>query len=68
MPIIRRDLPSLKILTRHDEYLLHMMWESDGALVGYGALMPELMVELLRDAKAHDYDATGTRRWRQRRR
>jgi 4-hydroxy-tetrahydrodipicolinate synthase len=33
------------------------MWESDGALVGYGALVPELMVELLRDAKAHDYEA-----------
>jgi 4-hydroxy-tetrahydrodipicolinate synthase len=33
------------------------MWESDGALVGYAALIPELMVELLEKAKAHDYDA-----------
>jgi dihydrodipicolinate synthase/N-acetylneuraminate lyase len=30
----------------------------DGALVGYAALIPELMVELLEKAKAHDYDAT----------
>lgn len=57
IPIIRRELPGLKILTCHDEYLLHTLWESDGALVGYGALVPELMVELLRDAKAHDYEA-----------
>jgi 4-hydroxy-tetrahydrodipicolinate synthase len=57
VPAIRRELPDLKILTCHDEYLLHTMWESDGALVGYGALVPELMVELLRDAKAHDYEA-----------
>lgn len=57
VPIIRRELPTLKILTCHDEYLLHTLWESDGALVGYGALVPELMVELLRNAKAHDYDA-----------
>lgn len=56
-PIIRRELPALKILTCHDEYLLHTMWESDGALVGYGAVVPELMVELLRHAKAHDYPA-----------
>lgn len=57
IPVIRRELPDLKILTCHDEFLLHTMWESDGALVGYGAVVPELMVELLKRAKAHDYDA-----------
>lgn len=56
-PIIRRELPALKILTCHDEYLLHTMWESDGALVGFAAAIPELMVELLAHAKAHDYVA-----------
>jgi 4-hydroxy-tetrahydrodipicolinate synthase len=45
------------MLTCQDEFLLHTMWESDGALVGYAALIPELMVELLEKAKAHDYDA-----------
>lgn len=57
LPVIRRELPDLKMLTCHDEFLLHTMWESDGALIGYGAVVPELMVELLANAKAHDYDA-----------
>jgi 4-hydroxy-tetrahydrodipicolinate synthase len=57
IPIIRRELPDLKILTCHDEFLLHTMWESDGALIGYGAVLPEVMVELLQRAKSHDYDA-----------
>lgn len=56
-PLIRRAFPRIKIVTCQDEYLLHTMWESDGALVGYAAAAPELMVELLRAAKSHDYDA-----------
>jgi len=56
-PIIRKNFPDIQILTCQDEFLLHTMWESDGALVGYAALIPELMVELLEKAKAHDYDA-----------
>jgi 4-hydroxy-tetrahydrodipicolinate synthase len=57
VPVIRRERPRVKIVTCQDEYLLHTMWESDGALVGYGAPCPELMVELLAAAKRHDYDA-----------
>jgi 4-hydroxy-tetrahydrodipicolinate synthase len=57
VPVIRRHFPEIPILTCQDEFLLHTMWESDGALVGYAALVPELMVELLAKAKAHDYDA-----------
>ena len=56
-PIIRSNFPDIQMLTCQDEFLLHTMWESDGALVGYAALIPELMVELLEKAKAHDYDA-----------
>lgn len=56
-PIIRQNFPDVQMLTCQDEFLLHTMWESDGALVGYAALIPELMVELLEKAKAHDYDA-----------
>lgn len=56
-PIIRQNFPDIQMLTCQDEFLLHTMWESDGALVGYAALIPELMVELLENAKAHDYDA-----------
>jgi 4-hydroxy-tetrahydrodipicolinate synthase len=57
VPVLRENFPDLQILTCQDEFLLHTMWESDGALVGYGALIPELLIELLTKAKAHDYDA-----------
>jgi 4-hydroxy-tetrahydrodipicolinate synthase len=57
VPVIREQFPDTAILTCQDEFLLHTMWESDGALVGYAALIPELMVELLEKAKSHDYDA-----------
>jgi 4-hydroxy-tetrahydrodipicolinate synthase len=56
-PAIRQSFPHIKMLTCQDEYLLHTMWESDGALVSYAAVAPELMVQLWRAAKAHDYDA-----------
>jgi 4-hydroxy-tetrahydrodipicolinate synthase len=57
VPIIREHFPDIQILTCQDEFLLHTMWESDGALVGFGALIPELLVDELKKAKAHDYDA-----------
>ncbi len=57
VPIIRERFPDIALLTCQDEFLLHTMWESDGALVGFAALVPELMVELLAAAKSHDYDA-----------
>ena len=57
VPVLRENFPDLQILTCQDEFLLHTMWESDGALVGYGALIPELLVEELTKAKAHDYAA-----------
>jgi 4-hydroxy-tetrahydrodipicolinate synthase len=57
VPVIRQAFPDVALLTCQDEFLLHTMWESDGALVGYAALIPELMVELLEKAKSHDYDA-----------
>ena len=56
-PVIRQNFAEIQMLTCQDEFLLHSMWESDGALVGYAALIPELMVELLEKAKTHDYDA-----------
>jgi 4-hydroxy-tetrahydrodipicolinate synthase len=56
VPIIRSAFPDVSILTCQDEFLLHTMWEADGALVGFGALVPELMSELLVAAQAHDYE------------
>jgi 4-hydroxy-tetrahydrodipicolinate synthase len=56
VPVIRREHPEIAILTCQDEFLLHTMWEADGALVGYAALVPELMVSLFEAARSHNYD------------
>ncbi|TGP40568.1 dihydrodipicolinate synthase family protein [bacterium M00.F.Ca.ET.228.01.1.1] len=57
IPVIRRERPELQILTCHDEYLLHTMFDVDGALVGYGSLAPEPLVEFIKAGKAKDYKA-----------
>ncbi len=55
IPVVRRERPNLQILTCHDEYLLHTMFDVDGALVGYGGLAPEPLIELIAAGKAKDY-------------
>jgi len=55
IPVLRNEFPELQILTCHDEYLLHTMFDVDGALVGYGNIAPELLLELLKAGKAKDY-------------
>lgn len=55
IPVIRKERPNLQILTCHDEYLLHTMFDVDGALVGYGSLTPEPLIELIAAGKAKDY-------------
>jgi 4-hydroxy-tetrahydrodipicolinate synthase len=55
IPVIRRENPDLQILTCHDEYLLHTMFDVDGALVGYGCIAPEPLIELIAAGKAKDY-------------
>ena len=56
IPVIRQvSVPNLQILTCHDEYLLHTMFDVDGALVGYGGLTPEPLIELIAAGKAKDY-------------
>lgn len=57
VPVLRREFPELQILTCHDEYLLHTMFDVDGALVGYGALAPEGIWELLQAGKRGDHAA-----------
>jgi 4-hydroxy-tetrahydrodipicolinate synthase len=57
IPVIRKERPALQILTCHDEYLLHTMFDVDGALVGYGGLAPEPLIELIAAGKAKDYAA-----------
>jgi 4-hydroxy-tetrahydrodipicolinate synthase len=55
IPVVRRERPNLQLLTCHDEYLLHTMFDVDGALVGYGGLTPEPLIELIAAGKAKDY-------------
>ncbi|WP_199902475.1 dihydrodipicolinate synthase family protein [Azospirillum sp. B4] len=55
IPVLRNEFPDLQILTCHDEYLLHTMFDVDGALVGYGNVAPELLVEFIAAGKAKDY-------------
>jgi len=55
IPVLRNEFPELQILTCHDEYLLHTMFDVDGALVGYGNVAPELLVKLIEAGKAKDY-------------
>ena len=57
IPVIRHENPELQILSCHDEYLLHTMFDVDGLLVGYGNVAPELLVELIKAGKAKDYPA-----------
>ncbi|WP_206365020.1 dihydrodipicolinate synthase family protein [Sphingomonas panacis] len=55
IPVLRNEFPELQILTCHDEYLLHTMFDVDGALVGYGNIAPELLFALIQAGKAKDY-------------
>lgn len=55
IPVIRRERPELQILTCHDEYLMHTMFDVDGALVGYGGIAPEPLIEMIAAGKAKDY-------------
>ncbi|MBR0565453.1 dihydrodipicolinate synthase family protein [Azoarcus sp. L1K30] len=55
IPVIRKERPDLQVLTCHDEYLLHTMFDVDGALVGYGCIAPEPLIEMIAAGKAKDY-------------
>lgn len=55
IPVIRKERPNLQILTCHDEYLSHTMFDVDGALVGYGCIAPEPLIEMIEAGKAKDY-------------
>lgn len=57
IPVLRKENPELQILSCHDEYLLHTMFDVDGLLVGYGGLAPEPLIDLIAAGKAQDYPA-----------
>lgn len=55
IPVIRKEMPDIQILSCHDEYLLHTSFDIDGFLVGYGNMAAEPLYELLQAGKAQDY-------------
>lgn len=55
IPVFRKERPNVPVLTCHDEYLLHTMFDVDGALVGYGSIAPEPLIEMIAAGKAKDY-------------
>lgn len=55
IPVIRKERPNLQIYTCHDEHLLHTMFDVDGALVGYGGIAPEPLIEMIAAGKDKDY-------------
>lgn len=55
IPVFRKERPNVPVLTCHDEYLLHTMFDVDGALVGYGGIAPEPLIEMIAAGKAKDY-------------
>lgn len=55
IPVLRNEFPELQILTCHDEYLLPTVFDVDGALLGYGSLAPEPLVEMIEAGKGRDY-------------
>ena len=57
IPVLRAERPDLQILSCHDEYLMHTVFDVDGLLVGYGGLAPEPLIELIAAGKAQDYPA-----------
>lgn len=57
IPVLRQAQPDLQILSCHDEYLFHTVFDVDGFLVGYGNIAAEPLFEMLQAAKAKDYAA-----------
>lgn len=55
IPVIKRERPDLQILTCHDEYLLHTVFDTDGMLVGYGNIAPEPLLEMIAAGQKKDY-------------
>ena len=60
IPVIRAERPDLQILSCHDEYLLHTMFDVDGPWLVTVTVAPELLVKLIEAGKAKDYPAAGT--------
>jgi 4-hydroxy-tetrahydrodipicolinate synthase len=55
---IRQSNPDVTVLTCHDEYLLASMVQGvDGALVGFGSFIPQMIIDLYAAVRAGDLKA-----------
>jgi 4-hydroxy-tetrahydrodipicolinate synthase len=53
--VIKEANPNVRVLTCHDEYLLASMVQGvDGALVGFGSFIPQMIVDLYAAVSAGD--------------
>ncbi|WP_047154710.1 dihydrodipicolinate synthase family protein [Aneurinibacillus tyrosinisolvens] len=58
---LKKNAPDVTILTCHDEYLLPTLVQGiDGALVGFGCFVPDLIAELVEAVKNQDLVAANT--------
>ncbi|MFC6604001.1 dihydrodipicolinate synthase family protein [Ectobacillus funiculus] len=52
---LKKNAPDVSLLTCHDEYLLPTLIQGiDGALVGFGCFVPDLIAELVKCVKNQD--------------
>lgn len=57
--ILRREAPDLTILTCQDEYLVSSLYVGvDGALIGFGCCIPEVITEVWQAVKDNDFAKT----------
>lgn len=58
--VLRKQAPDLSILTCHDEFIVSTMYPYpgvDGALIGFGCCIPELITAAWRSCKNDDFSA-----------
>ncbi|WP_142333058.1 dihydrodipicolinate synthase family protein, partial [Bacillus sp. AFS073361] len=56
--VLKKNAPDVALLTCHDEYLLPTLVQGiDGALVGFGCFVPDLIAELVKHVKNQDLKA-----------
>lgn len=57
--LLRKEAPDLTILTCHDEFLISSMYVGvDGALIGFGSCIPEVVTEAWQAVKEDDFRRT----------
>ncbi len=57
--LLRREAPEMTILTCQDEFIVSSLYVGvDGALIGFGSCIPELITDVWRAARENDFPRT----------